>query len=256
MVNGFNPFSNTILHHRDSHSVVLPPNTMPSPLPSETHTSRSSYLDHVGGGEGTPHTPPSYPQPPPPSSFALQDVVRQFRDQPELLQLILQSKVEEDKRRAEEAKLRAKEIDLYLQQRDSVQGLALRPLRFSRQSDGINQSASSYTGLDSTSADITPKSSSPQEHHSQNVSPYGRVQHPSSPPRHSYSISREHTPGALAPRHLEYRRHSAVELPPFRYPSPIHRLSSSSSENDFKRRRMSMDQIIGYVHFTIHVGWK
>jgi hypothetical protein len=44
---------------------------------------------------------------------------------------------------------------------------------------------------------------------------------------------------------LEYRRHSAVELPPFRYNSPNLRHESSSSENDFKRRRLSMDQAIG-----------
>lgn len=213
------------------------------------------YVDHHSPpvGDGTPQrTPPSYTH----SSFALQDVVHQFRDQPELLQLILQSKVEEDKRRAEEAKLRAKEIDLLLQQRDnhggSVQGLALRPLRF-RQSD-TSQDAAAVPAMDPT---ITPKSSSPptnyliSQHDTQ--SPYGRMQPTSSPPphhlpRHTHSTSaasREHTPGALAPSHLEYRRHSAVELPPFRYHSPTHRLSSSSSESDFKRRRLSMDQAIG-----------
>ncbi|KAI9320397.1 hypothetical protein BX666DRAFT_1851353 [Dichotomocladium elegans] len=47
--------------------------------------------------------------------FDLQDVLSQYQSQPELLKLILSSKVEEDKRRTEEAKLRAKELDLYLQ---------------------------------------------------------------------------------------------------------------------------------------------
>ncbi|KAG0164061.1 hypothetical protein DFQ28_010819 [Apophysomyces sp. BC1034] len=51
-----------------------------------------------------------------PSFYDLQDVIHQYRSQPELLKLILTSKVEEDKRRAEEAKLRAKELDLYLQE--------------------------------------------------------------------------------------------------------------------------------------------
>ncbi|KAI8139960.1 hypothetical protein BJV82DRAFT_624552 [Fennellomyces sp. T-0311] len=49
--------------------------------------------------------------------FDLQDLVQQYKSQPELLKLILQSKVEEDKRRAEEAKLRIKELDLYLKEK-------------------------------------------------------------------------------------------------------------------------------------------
>ncbi|KAI8637398.1 hypothetical protein BD408DRAFT_424603 [Parasitella parasitica] len=50
-----------------------------------------------------------------PPLYDLQDVIQQYQSQPELLKLILTSKVEEDKRRAEEAKLRAKELDLYFQ---------------------------------------------------------------------------------------------------------------------------------------------
>jgi hypothetical protein len=50
------------------------------------------------------------------NEYDLQEVIQQYQSQPELLKLILTSKVEEDKRRAEEAKLRAKELDLYLQQ--------------------------------------------------------------------------------------------------------------------------------------------
>ncbi|CAO3668119.1 unnamed protein product [Umbelopsis ramanniana] len=256
MVNGFNPYSTTAFH-RDSSSIVLPPNTMSSPMPSEPPATSQPYrapiyVDHHSpnlGESTTPqHTPYTTQQQHHSSSFALQDVVHQFRDKPELLQLILQSKVEEDKRRAEEAKLRAKEIDLYMQQRDSqgLHGLALRPIRF-KSSDAIHP-----YHVDNN--DTTPKSSgatSPahlqnQEAHSHTpthtptLSPYGRLQ-PSPPPR-AYSTSREHTPG---PRHLEYRRHSAVELPPFRYNSPNLRHESSSSENDFKRRRLSMDQAIG-----------
>ncbi|KAI8332964.1 hypothetical protein EDC96DRAFT_27116 [Choanephora cucurbitarum] len=48
-----------------------------------------------------------------PPLYDLQEVIQQYQSQPELLKLILTSKVEEDKRRAEEAKLRAKELDLY-----------------------------------------------------------------------------------------------------------------------------------------------
>ncbi|KAI8079779.1 uncharacterized protein BX664DRAFT_341435 [Halteromyces radiatus] len=46
--------------------------------------------------------------------YELQEVIQQYKAHPELLKLILTSKVEEDKRRAEEAKLRAKELDYYL----------------------------------------------------------------------------------------------------------------------------------------------
>jgi hypothetical protein len=51
--------------------------------------------------------------------YDLQEVIQQYQSQPELLKLILTSKVEEDKRRAEEAKLRAKELDIYLQHNNS-----------------------------------------------------------------------------------------------------------------------------------------
>ncbi|PHZ10040.1 uncharacterized protein RHIMIDRAFT_41928 [Rhizopus microsporus ATCC 52813] len=47
----------------------------------------------------------------------LQAVISKYQSDPELLKLILISKVEEDKRRTEEARLRSKEIDLYLSQR-------------------------------------------------------------------------------------------------------------------------------------------
>lgn len=51
-----------------------------------------------------------------PASCDLQDVIYYYQSQPELLRLILLSKVEEDKRKAEEAKLRAKELDMFLLQ--------------------------------------------------------------------------------------------------------------------------------------------
>ncbi|CAH1761374.1 15043_t:CDS:2 [Entrophospora sp. SA101] len=48
------------------------------------------------------------------NNFDLQEILSQFGTQPDLLKIILTSKVEEDKRRAEEAKLRVREIDLML----------------------------------------------------------------------------------------------------------------------------------------------
>ncbi|KAG0745741.1 hypothetical protein G6F57_007789 [Rhizopus arrhizus] len=50
----------------------------------------------------------------------LQDIIYSYQSQPELLKLILSSKLEEDKRRAEEAKLRAKELDLLLLQQHQM----------------------------------------------------------------------------------------------------------------------------------------
>lgn len=49
-----------------------------------------------------------------PSSFSLESVMRQYASQPDLLELILSSKVEEDRRRTEEAKLKRKELDYAL----------------------------------------------------------------------------------------------------------------------------------------------
>ncbi|GAA5800602.1 hypothetical protein EDC94DRAFT_583248 [Helicostylum pulchrum] len=51
-----------------------------------------------------------------PIACDLQEVIVYYQSQPELLRLILLSKVEEDKRRTEEAKLRAKELDMILVQ--------------------------------------------------------------------------------------------------------------------------------------------
>ncbi|KAI9482868.1 MAG: hypothetical protein EXX96DRAFT_615869 [Benjaminiella poitrasii] len=56
-----------------------------------------------------------------PISCDLQEVIVYYQSQPELLRLILMSKVEEDKRRAEEAKLRAKELDMLLIQQQQQQ---------------------------------------------------------------------------------------------------------------------------------------
>ncbi|CAO3633926.1 unnamed protein product [Cunninghamella blakesleeana] len=48
------------------------------------------------------------------TTYDLQDIIMCYQSQPELLRLILSSKLEEDKRRAEEAKLKAKELDLLI----------------------------------------------------------------------------------------------------------------------------------------------
>lgn len=76
--------------------------TLPASLPASLPTPPS-----IPAGLSSPNTTAA-------TSFDLQDVIAQFGGQPELLKLILTSKVEEDKRKAEEAKLRVKELDLML----------------------------------------------------------------------------------------------------------------------------------------------
>ncbi|KAI7904753.1 uncharacterized protein BX663DRAFT_484847 [Cokeromyces recurvatus] len=51
-------------------------------------------------------------------TFDLTEVINKYGSYPELLQLILSSKVEEDRRKTEEAKLRQKELDYYLLSKD------------------------------------------------------------------------------------------------------------------------------------------
>ncbi|GBC04039.1 hypothetical protein RclHR1_05490002 [Rhizophagus clarus] len=76
--------------------------TMPASIPASLPTPPT-----IPAGLSSPNTTAA-------SNFDLQDVIAQFGGQPELLKLILTSKVEEDKRKAEEAKLRVKELDLML----------------------------------------------------------------------------------------------------------------------------------------------
>ncbi|CAO3592655.1 unnamed protein product [Absidia cylindrospora] len=59
------------------------------------------------------------------NSCDLQDIIICYQSQPDLLRLILSSKLEEDKRRAEEAKLKAKELDLLLLQQQQMMTPAL-----------------------------------------------------------------------------------------------------------------------------------
>ncbi|KAI9313190.1 hypothetical protein BX666DRAFT_747277 [Dichotomocladium elegans] len=86
------------------------------------------------------HAPDAAPPTPAtdPVTCDLQEVLLYYRSQPELLRLILLSKVEEDKRRTEEARLRAKELDiLLLQQQQQLVGLTthLLPQQTQEQQD-------------------------------------------------------------------------------------------------------------------------
>ncbi|CAG8535356.1 254_t:CDS:2 [Paraglomus brasilianum] len=120
-----------------AHSTQLGPSpgTPPSPLtanqciPQSNHSNITTSLSTMS----TNTIPTSLPTPPTiptsltsncqpttattPTAFDLHEVIAQFHQQPELLKLILSAKVEEDKRKAEEARLRMKEIEA-LQSRD------------------------------------------------------------------------------------------------------------------------------------------
>ncbi|KAJ8663367.1 hypothetical protein O0I10_000606 [Lichtheimia ornata] len=80
-----------------------------------------------------------------PVSCNLQDVLLYYRSQPELLRLILMSKVEEDKRRTEEARLRAKELDvLLLQEQQQLMTMASAAGIGSAGFDGTTTNASGH----------------------------------------------------------------------------------------------------------------
>ncbi|KAI7877837.1 hypothetical protein K492DRAFT_218467 [Lichtheimia hyalospora FSU 10163] len=55
---------------------------------------------------------------PPPQPISLNDILTKYTEKPDLLELILLSKVEEDRRRTEEIKLRSKQIDYMLQKQN------------------------------------------------------------------------------------------------------------------------------------------
>lgn len=84
--------------------------------------------------------------------YDLQEVIQQYQSQPELLKLILTSKVEEDKRRAEEAKLRAKELDLVLQNKHTHRKQSA-PYIIPKRTHQHSSSISSTSSLSSLSVD-------------------------------------------------------------------------------------------------------
>ncbi|KAI8644153.1 hypothetical protein BD408DRAFT_131297 [Parasitella parasitica] len=78
-----------------------------SPVPTQMNDDSSHYISK-SQRDLIPHT------------FDLNDVIHRYGDHPEVLGLILSSKVEEDRRKAEEARLRQKELEyLILSKRDT-----------------------------------------------------------------------------------------------------------------------------------------
>jgi hypothetical protein len=152
------------------------------------------------------------------AGFDLQDVINQFRTQPELLQLILNSKVEEDRRRAEEAKLRGKEIDFYLQRKQQESpkiNEVLAPIHINRR-------------------DLPDESAHTPSYHSDSYSK------PQSHRKLAMSTSRSQgfISGVLA-QPTSPRRHSAFEA--LQLASPDRRMGTmpASEEDPYVRRRSS-----------------
>ncbi|KAI9262941.1 hypothetical protein EDC94DRAFT_607867 [Helicostylum pulchrum] len=65
-----------------------------------------------------------------PSSFDLDKIIHKYGENPDLLQLILSSKVEEDRRRAEEARLKQKELDYIVSDKGNFYNITLVSLIF------------------------------------------------------------------------------------------------------------------------------
>lgn len=94
-----------------------PPKQRILPLPQPSNSNNNNNHHHPATHGPTP--PPPLASSSPTSSYSgldWQSIMQLYQNQPELLKMILNSKVEEDKRRTEEAKLRSKELDLYIQE--------------------------------------------------------------------------------------------------------------------------------------------
>lgn len=89
-----------------------------------TSSSSSSVTPHPSSTTTTTTTDPTNNDP---TACDLRDILMYYRSQPDLLRLILLSKVEEDKRRTEEARLRAKELDIMLLQQQQELMIGMLP---------------------------------------------------------------------------------------------------------------------------------
>ncbi|ORZ19423.1 hypothetical protein BCR42DRAFT_489363 [Absidia repens] len=117
----------------------------------------------------------SWTPPPSSSSYDLQQVLLHYRSQPDLLQLILESKLQEDRRRTEEARLKAKELDLMLLQQhhqlnQQHQGSFTTTSLLSSAAATASTSASAAVVSSSTSSSSSSSSLPEQPHHHQPAS--------------------------------------------------------------------------------------
>ncbi|CDH58843.1 hypothetical protein RO3G_03909 [Lichtheimia corymbifera JMRC:FSU:9682] len=94
---------------------------------ADTWTSSSSSTVQPQPPSSTTTTTTADPTNNDPTACDLRDILMYYRSQPDLLRLILLSKVEEDKRRTEEARLRAKELDIMLLQQQQELMIGMLP---------------------------------------------------------------------------------------------------------------------------------
>ncbi|ORX59573.1 hypothetical protein DM01DRAFT_1381137 [Hesseltinella vesiculosa] len=130
-------------------------------------------------------------------SPSLEAVIQQYGDNAELLQLILSSKVQEDRRRTEEARLRAKEIDLRLQQQQEATSEASSPPASSRPSPpALPAYTASLPLLSTTDAPTTLPPHSLPSIHTTGSAPVGNVSLLTLPPIHTLGHGLEPRPDA------------------------------------------------------------
>ncbi|CEP16015.1 hypothetical protein [Parasitella parasitica] len=131
-------------------------NSLPSSVPI-TLPANTIIQNNINSANSTTNNNSSNPAVNP-VSCDLQEIVTYYQSQPELLRLILLSKIEEDKRRTEEAKLKAKELDMFLlqQQQQMASGTPQTP-------DAIitNNSNNIFNNSTTTTATSTPTNTPP-----------------------------------------------------------------------------------------------
>ncbi|CEP07663.1 hypothetical protein [Parasitella parasitica] len=191
---------------------------------------------------------------PPSAATDLQSVVSKYHANPELLKLILASKVEEDKRRTEEAKLKAKELDLYIKNQQEYytlnqnhqQEAFIVQQRRRRSSSSSNSSASSSSHHNSNAGNSM----------NRRIAPYSRPIVRSTPSRRNSSA-----PALLSVNQLSINNANSTQMLSASAPVNTNSFPSAatlsfnnnrSQENVAKisRRRRSMQAITKIVETT------
>jgi hypothetical protein len=141
------------------------------------------------------------------SSYDLQDIIQQYQSHPELLKLILTSKVEEDKRKAEEAKLRTKELDVYLKNNQTPPSPEESPRRFSfvgkyEDAELMPNKTSRKMSVISTNSSLS----------SFRMLPYPKTRQDVPPLQKQYSISSLSSDDSLDDSHQQRRQSAAAAM--------------------------------------------
>lgn len=119
----------------------------------------------------TMNTPPADAAPTLPQTqpISLNDILTKYTEKPDLLELILLSKVEEDRRRTEEIKLRSRQLDYMLQNQHPSSSSSSSPSCCSSSSPSITHAIRQTTPLQPVN--IRTPSPDPQQQHVSSTSP-------------------------------------------------------------------------------------